>query len=69
MNKEEFIQKWSNWWCLHNQAKQLTDGFRKELEEVISFYRKLPFEHCDEGCYYHCTKNGSQDPDCVNEKQ
>lgn len=25
----------------------------------------LPSERCDEACYYHCTKAGTQKPDCI----
>lgn len=24
-----------------------------------------PSENCDESCYYHCTKNGIQQPECI----
>lgn len=27
--------------------------------------KKYPCEQCDEACYYHCTKNGQQEPECV----
>ncbi len=26
---------------------------------------KYPCPECDEACYYHCTKNGQQEPECV----
>lgn len=26
---------------------------------------KYPSENCDEACFYHCTKGGQQDPECV----
>lgn len=32
---KEFIHKWSNWWILHPQRKQLNDAFEKELNELI----------------------------------
>jgi len=34
--KEQFIQKWSSWWLLHDKGKELTEAFRKELEAVIA---------------------------------
>lgn len=30
--------------------------------------KKYPCEQCDEACYYHCTKGGQQEPECVNNK-
>lgn len=27
--------------------------------------KEYPCEQCDEACYYHCTKGGQQDPECV----
>ena len=32
---KEFIHKWSNWWILQPQRKQLNDAFEKELNELI----------------------------------
>jgi len=26
---------------------------------------KYPHPICDEACYYHCTKGGQQEPECV----
>lgn len=43
--KEEFIHKWSNWWILQPQRKQLNDAFEKELNELIErevALRQLP---------------------------
>lgn len=34
--KEEFLHKWSNWWILHPQRKQLDDAFARELDAVIA---------------------------------
>lgn len=32
---KEFISKWSNWWILAPNRKQLDDAFEKELNELI----------------------------------
>lgn len=32
---KEFINKWSNWWILYPERKQLDDAFEKELNELI----------------------------------
>lgn len=29
---------------------------------------KYPSENCDSSCYYHCTKNGQQELECVTIK-
>jgi hypothetical protein len=29
--------------------------------------QKYPSPQCDEACYYHCTKGGQQEPECVQE--
>ena len=26
--------------------------------------QKYPCDKCDEACFYHCTKNGTQKPEC-----
>ena len=42
---KEFIHKWSNWWILHPQRKQLDEAFEKELNELIELevaLRQLP---------------------------
>jgi len=33
--KEQFLSKWSNWWSLRRDAKQLNDAFARELNELI----------------------------------
>lgn len=33
--KEQFIQKWSNWWMLQKQGGKLTEAFEKELNAII----------------------------------
>jgi hypothetical protein len=33
--KERFLSKWSNWWSLTRDAKQLNMAFAKELDELI----------------------------------
>ena len=48
----------------------------KEIKEAISFTHErmddfnLSVEQlaagCDEACWFHCTKGGSQDPICMN---
>jgi hypothetical protein len=30
--------------------------------------KQYPSIHCDEACYYHCTKGGTQAPDCKKEE-
>jgi hypothetical protein len=30
--------------------------------------KQYPSIHCDEACYYHCTKGGTQSPDCEKEE-
>lgn len=32
---KDFIRKWSNWWILAPNRKQLDDAFEKELNELI----------------------------------
>ena len=32
---KEFISKWSNWWILNPNRKQLDDAFEIELNELI----------------------------------
>lgn len=32
---KDFIRKWSNWWILNPNCKQLDDAFEKELNELI----------------------------------
>lgn len=32
---KEFIKKWSNWWILSPQRKQLDEAFEKELNELV----------------------------------
>jgi len=33
--KEQFLRKWSNWWILTRDAKQLNEAFARELNELI----------------------------------
>jgi hypothetical protein len=33
--KQQFIDKWSNWWHLQKQGKELTQAFQKELDTLI----------------------------------
>lgn len=33
--KKEFINKWSSWWILSPERKELDDAFEKELNELI----------------------------------
>ena len=44
---KEFIHKWSNWWALSPQRKQLDEAFEKELNELIelevALRQLLPF--------------------------
>lgn len=35
--KQEFIKKWSNWWMLQKQGKELTEAFEKELDAIIKY--------------------------------
>lgn len=35
-DKEIFISKWSNWWSLTRNGKELTEAFRKELESILT---------------------------------
>ena len=42
--KEEFIKKWSNWWILRPKSNQLTEAFKKELEELINDHLKQLFD-------------------------
>ena len=32
---KEFIRKWSNWWIISPNRKQLDDAFEKELNELM----------------------------------
>ncbi len=44
---KEFIHKWSNWWILQPQRKELDEAFEKELNELIerevALRQLLPF--------------------------
>ncbi len=33
--KEQFIRKWSTWFALEPNAKELREAFRKELDELL----------------------------------
>jgi len=33
--KDEFIKKWSTWWMLQINHKELTEDFEKELNDII----------------------------------
>ncbi len=33
--KEHFIRKWSTWFALEPNIKELREAFRKELDEII----------------------------------
>ena len=44
-----------------HEPKVLTQALDVVLELVK---QKFPSEKCDEACFYHCTKNGSQKPEC-----
>jgi hypothetical protein len=35
MMKEQFLKKWSNWWSLIKNAKQINEAFARELNELI----------------------------------
>lgn len=36
------------------------------IADVVGRSKQLPHPNCDEACYYHCTKGGTQmPPDCV----
>jgi hypothetical protein len=37
--EEQFISKWSSWWCLEHQHLDYNDSFKRELHEL--FQQKL----------------------------
>lgn len=41
--KEEFINKWKNWWMLQKNGAELTIAFEKELDSLLTISR-LMFE-------------------------
>lgn len=47
-----------------NGAEALFKKLR--IANVVGRSEQLPHPDCDEACYYHCTKGGTQmPPDCV----
>jgi hypothetical protein len=43
--KEDFIKKWSNWWILNKNSKELNSAFEKELNHIIESERIKKCEH------------------------
>ena len=39
------------------------------MSEIKNNDFEFPHENCDEACFYHCTKNGTQEPDCLTENK
>jgi len=39
-----------------------------DVKGKLSFW-DYPSPQCDEACFYHCTKGGQQEPDCIKEKE
>ena len=33
--KEKFVEKWSTWWILNDKGKELTEAFKKELNDLL----------------------------------
>lgn len=49
-----------------------TSRFAEILNEIANSRinpDKYPHHQCDEYCYYHCTKGGTQYPDCINKEK
>jgi hypothetical protein len=53
--KQEFIKKWSSWWCLRKNHEELTWAFERELDDVIEEEIKKRKCSCDK------TENSNQD--------
>lgn len=46
--KEQFLSKWSSWWILKKDAKQLNEAFEKELNALIEHETALRQPHVSE---------------------
>lgn len=56
---------------IHNWVVEEPILFDKPILNVkgkLSFW-DYPSPQCDEACFYHCTKGGQQEPDCIKEKE
>jgi hypothetical protein len=73
MNAKEFYE-----YQLNDKTSSVGRQDKEEIISLMEEYHKyasipalfgrtepLPSPKCDEACYYHCTKNGQQPPDCV----
>lgn len=63
--KEDFLKKWSNWWILARNAKELNESFAKELDAVIaheSALRQPPVSGACEHPYYSVLGDGEMQP-------
>lgn len=49
--KQELTSKWSNWWCMSRNVKQLNNAFEKELNEFIDQLckeqREISYDHAN----------------------
>jgi hypothetical protein len=76
---DEFLQ----WFMAHSSCErvEVSYGLLKPFKSTEKGYmihlpdnggvvepKKYPSIQCDEACYYHCTKGGTQSPDCEKEK-
>jgi hypothetical protein len=73
MNAKEFYE-----YQLNDKTSSVGRQDKEEIISLMEEYHKyasipalfgrtepLPSPKCDEACYYHCTQNGQQPPDCV----
>lgn len=77
MTSLELLKEIEAWLSFNTEpSREETSKLRKSIKEhvteqlrthdVVGQSEQLPHPDCDEACYYHCTKGGTQmPPDCV----
>jgi len=53
MTKQEFITKWSNWWILSKDNKELNEAFAKELNKIIEYEVVSRQSSSNQACYFY----------------
>jgi hypothetical protein len=75
-NSCEEVEVIKNYLSNNGQWKDVLLPSEWEIDTKIKYKIIIPQEepkqypsiHCDEACYYHCTKGGTQSPDCKKEE-
>lgn len=49
------------------ENKKRIEGFNREISDLK--YSELLAVGCDGGCFYHCTKGGTQEPECMEQNK